>query len=1141
MFSTRRMFLVLVAAMLLVSCCNVAFAAVTGKISGYIVDKKTQEGLPSVAVQIVGTTRGAMTSPDGSYLIMNIPPGTYSLKVRLIGYQTVQVDKILVITDRTADVSVEMKPAAVETGIVQRIVAKRDIMEMKKPTSNVVITREQMEVMPVLNVEDILAATVGVVRRYGELHIRGGRSGEVSYVVDGVETKDPLGGLGPTDAGMNLSSNSIEEIQIIKGGYDPEYGRAMSGIVTINTRTGGKTGERYIELYTDNFGDENLNKYSENFSHLYFSTAGPEPFLAGKLLPALGIDYFRDKLFYFFSVDTWKTNTAYSYNDYVAPKNQRQYREHDILGLFTLADRQRNSFQLQGNMVYEMTNNMRLVFNYSGTWDDATRFRWYYRDTPSSAPIGNDLTERFSATVTHQINKTTFYEFLVSRVYHEYVQKPDDPNNPGVGLSPDDFRFEDEWESYDDMNQNGVYDIPEPFINVYADTSYEYGGQMYNFGDVFIPDTNANIVFSMDNTRAYNLYDPWYQDPIRYDIGMMYWDGEDFVEAYVEEILWDWNGDGLISYEESEPFVDLNNNGRWDRGDRVRNDQNGNGLYDEALATVAGYDRMEPYVDGDINLGEPFFDYNNDGVYQPGIDGWVRAVDPQINQDLNRNSQYDGPDSPWGPGIPYQDLNGNGIYDAPNNRYDIGEPFVDVNGNGKWNGTDQFLDRGYDARTSDGGTYYHESSSETWTADFKITKQLVKEHELKSGVQVKFLDLKYAELLNPWIRNEVDDGGRYVEHGIERDFYDHDPIEGAFFLQDVIEYGSLVARVGFRYDFFFQSGGVDSLAEAYGEEGKKVIDNRSKMSPRIGISYPITDRAKIYFNYGHFYQLPYYVNMYRRLGFSTGRIGNPNLDFEKTVQYEFGVRYNISGDYVLDIAGFYKDIFGMINTQKVRFGQELYQYANSDYGRSRGFEIQFEKKYGDYIAGYANYTYAFAYGKASSELSNYEILVQNREIPIQEFPLDWDIRHAFTLNFDLRITQSDHPKLFGYSIPNDWGINILWQIFSGAPFTPASGYPNLRLTSGERVLTNSLRYPSTSEMDVRFNKNFSLWNIDYTFELWVNNVFDTENINTLYSETGRPDTHNNVGEIIRGDTDYYQNPANYDPGRNIRVGFTMHF
>jgi hypothetical protein len=399
MLLTRRgVFLVLAVVMLIAISCNIAFGAVTGKIVGYVLDKKTGEGLPSVAVQLAGTTQGALTGPDGSYLILNIPPGTYSVMARLIGYKTAQVDDVRVITDRSAEVNIEMEASALETDIVVITKAERDIMEMKKPTSNVVISKEQMEVMPVQNVEDILAATVGVVRRYGELHIRGGRSGEVSFVVDGVETKDPLGGLGPTDAGMNLSSNSIEEVQIIKGGYDPEYGKAMSGIVTVNTRTGTETAERHIELYTDDFGNENLNQYSQDYGHLYFSMSGPDPLFAGRLMPALGVDYFRDKIYYFFAVDAAKSNTAYNFNDFVSPLNQRDYREHDILG-FKLKDRQANSFQLQGNVVYRVTNNIRMVFNYSGTWDDESIFAWYYRDTPSTAPIQNDFNERISVTM----------------------------------------------------------------------------------------------------------------------------------------------------------------------------------------------------------------------------------------------------------------------------------------------------------------------------------------------------------------------------------------------------------------------------------------------------------------------------------------------------------------------------------------------------------------------------------------------------------------------------------------------------------------------------------------------------------------------------------------------------------------------
>ena len=92
-------------------------------------------------------------------------------------------------------------------------------------------------------------------------------------------------------------------------------------------------------------------------------------------------------------------------------------------------------------------------------------------------------------------------------------------------------------------------------------------------------------------------------------------------------------------------------------------------------ATVLKDSIPEPYVDGDINLGEPFFDINENGVYDHG----------EPFEDLNDNGDYDGPDDPWTPGIPYEDKNGNGKYDHPNGRYDEGEPFTDTDGNGIWN------------------------------------------------------------------------------------------------------------------------------------------------------------------------------------------------------------------------------------------------------------------------------------------------------------------------------------------------------------------------------------------------------------------------------------------------------------------------
>lgn len=83
----------------------------------------------------------------------------------------------------------------------------------------------------------------------------------------------------------------------------------------------------------------------------------------------------------------------------------------------------------------------------------------------------------------------------------------------------------------------------------------------------------------------------------------------------------------------------------------------------------------EPYMDGDSVLGEPFFDVNDNGIYDDTIDGFT---------DLNGNGIYDGPNDPWIPGTPYKDINANGEYDAPNGRFDSGEPFCDLNGNRVW-------------------------------------------------------------------------------------------------------------------------------------------------------------------------------------------------------------------------------------------------------------------------------------------------------------------------------------------------------------------------------------------------------------------------------------------------------------------------
>jgi len=911
-----------------------------------------------------------------------------------------------------------------------------------------------------------------------------------------------------------------------------EYGNAMSGVIKVATREGDQQLTRgEFEYWTDNLRVSELNDYSYNYDQIRFNIGGPEPFLSQRLLPALGINYLQDKLTYFINIDVAKQDSYLSYNDYAPALHQRDYKTTEFMGM-TVKDRQYNNYKVQTKFTFNPRAGIKLTFNYAGEWDmynPYDGYSWDYRYTPGTAAYVEETSTLLSVAFNHQLNQSTFYEVLLSRYSKSYFTVPDDPNDPGNGVYPDEFLLAEETEYYVDLDGNGRYDAPEPFINAFGDTTY--------LGDPGYTSSDAMGLFG----NVYNIDE--------------YWDflGEEFYKRFKEvpwdeaqglfdTMYWDWDGDGFIDNADGEPYVDLNGNGQWDGGDLFYYgwDTNGNGVYDEDRVFATNIDRPEPYVDGDRNLGEPFVDVNRNGIFDNGIDVFVMSSDPNVNMDLNRNSQYDGPNNIWTPGIPFEDLNGNGLYDGPNGRYDFGEQFVDANHNGIWDARDGYFDYGYNQ-----WAFYQDRVAISNTIDFKIIKQLITELENKTGFQIRYNEVKMADLRYPnYPYDGVPDGGPYSDRGIFRDFYRQYPIQGDFYTSFKLEFGSLIAILGARVDFFKQSANIDQIVDEIDTE-REVEVSHTKVSPRVGISYPITEKAKIYFNYGHFYQLPLFMYMYRQATQASnafGIVGNFNLDFQQNIAYEFGVTYTLSDDYVLDIAGFYKDWFGLVNSQRVTYGPfQRNEYENSDYARTRGLELELRKVDGNYVSGTASYTYAFAYGKSSSESSNYFDDFYNRAIPIKEFPLNWDVRHQFVLNLAFNIAKSDKPKLFGFRIPSDWGVSVTWQYGTGYPFTPTRDYPGLKLLPGEDPQSNSLRYPSNSVVNLRLFKNFSLAGLNYTFETRIDNLFNTENINSVYGSTGRPDTGTNIGGVVKEGSEYANNPRHYSAGRHIMFSIGLQF
>ncbi len=227
-----------------------AQAGQTGKIVGRITDAESGDGLPGVNAILEGTTMGAATDLDGYYIILNLPPGTYTVKASMIGYNTVRVTQVKVSIDQTTTVNFPLQSTVLEIGEEITITAERPIVQKDLTSSLSIVRSEDIARMPVEDLADILELQAGVSRDSdGAIHIRGGRSSEVAYLVDGISITDPFAG----ELSVEVENSGIEQLQVISGGFNAEYGQALSGVVEIVTKEGGQSYDGGVTVYAGDY------------------------------------------------------------------------------------------------------------------------------------------------------------------------------------------------------------------------------------------------------------------------------------------------------------------------------------------------------------------------------------------------------------------------------------------------------------------------------------------------------------------------------------------------------------------------------------------------------------------------------------------------------------------------------------------------------------------------------------------------------------------------------------------------------------------------------------------------------------------------------------------------------------------------
>lgn len=237
---------VLIATLFLFSIGEELQAGTTGKISGRVTDKDTGEGLPFANVLLVGTTSGASTDQDGYYVIINVPPSTYDLSIRYIGYASMTLNSVKVSVDRTAKQNVQLSPEAFE-GEEISVVAERPAIQMDRTHTAAVVSTETVELMPVTEVSEIIELQSGVVSSGGELHFRGGRGREVAYLIDGIPVQNTYSQSGGNN--VSVENSMIQELEVISGTFNAEYGSAQSGVVNIVTKRPAKKFSGSLKTY----------------------------------------------------------------------------------------------------------------------------------------------------------------------------------------------------------------------------------------------------------------------------------------------------------------------------------------------------------------------------------------------------------------------------------------------------------------------------------------------------------------------------------------------------------------------------------------------------------------------------------------------------------------------------------------------------------------------------------------------------------------------------------------------------------------------------------------------------------------------------------------------------------------------------
>ena len=1190
--------------------------AQSGTLNGEIKDATTGEPIPFANVSILdgnNIVTGGMTDFDGRFNIRPIPAGTYTVTASYVGYNTVQLNSVQIPAGRITFQNFSLSPAA-------EILAEVEIREYRVPLisadqteSGATITSEDIAKMPGRSAAAVATTVGGVYSEDGEVgSIRGARSEGTVYYVDGVKVRG-------TSA---VPKSAIEQVQVITGGLSANYGDATGGVISITTRGPSSKYFGGAEVVTSQF----LDPYGYNLGGLMLSgpiwtveeagtnrrrtiagflisgevnhTVDPRPSAIGAWVanpevledirnnPLIiqqtqtgAVTFQRADYLHRESFDNVKVrNNASNFSVNIAGKIDIQpVRDLDISIGGTMDYRDMEAYSYT-NQLFNYENNGRQIYN---------NWRIYGR-----------LTQKFSTKFDENhvsIIRNPFYTIQVdySQTLNNVFDKRFEDNYFDYGYIG---RFETTPETfylYDTDSATGLQGwLQETYF--YRISDYEsgtlnpdlarYTEQFFeNFGQAYFIDRNSVILRGglLNGMSAPSIYGLWNSPGNPYG---------SYTKSDANQFRVSASGSADIKGHEVSIGFEF----------EQRSD-NYFGIAPVGLWTLARGLMNFHILEKDLANPIPVYDAN--GVFQDTIN-YPRLYNPTAHNTFDKNFRYKH-------GIPEYSLEWIDLDSYDPNDFDISMFSADELFNQGYNLVTYF---GYDYtgnklnykpsledffnKTDEKGNNLRPIApfEPNYMAGYIMDKFAFRDLIFNIGVRVDRYDANQRVLKDPYLFSDAYRVGDIDDRGFlaQFDHPDNIPNGAVVYVNDL---NSPTAINGYRVgDVWYNSSGTEvenpRAISSSGGIAPYLINSESELdinafedykpkfdiSPRIAFSFPISDVALFSAHYNILSKRPTYSNRLDPIEYyyirnkNTDMINNPNLQTEKTIDYELGFQQRLGNTSALKVSAFYREMRDMQQSIAVvgAYPVAYYTYGNIDFGTVKGFSAAYDLRRTGNVMMRVSYTLQFADGTGSSFESAAAIIKSDKPNLRTTLPLDFDQRHNLAINVDYRYggkanrTPYNGPKIAGKNILANTGFNFVINSGSGSPYTQRD-----RPTGGTVIGSlNGARKPWRTNVNARIDRDVRLKIGNAKEEgksekygylniyLEISNVLNAKNVINVYGYTGNADDNgflnfaaNQQAIATQNDEMAYRNyyamyinsPYNYTLPRTIRLGVQFSF